>query len=147
MFVSGMTVFGVFRVLSHRKVLHRCQCRLCEREMSIVSKLGEGSFGAVYTARTTHRASEGVTCVVKRVPVDLDKDINDGGSAAGALARLLLLNEVPMRLTRVELAFKCRSLATHCRTKYTDTCMFMHVHRLAEFESARHQRLNTESLA
>ena len=79
-FVSGMAVFGVARVLSHRKVLHRCQCRMCEREVAVSAKLGEGSFGAVYKARTTQRAPEGagVTCVVKRVPVDLDKDINDG---------------------------------------------------------------------
>ena len=79
-FVSGMTVFGIYRMLSHRKVLHRCQCRMCDREVNISTKLGEGSFGAVYKARTTHRSSEGagVTCVVKRVPVDLETDINDG---------------------------------------------------------------------
>jgi len=79
-FVIGMTVFGVLRVLSHRKVLHCCQCRMCDREVSVSTKLGEGSFGAVYKARTTHRAPEGagVKCVVKRVPVDFDKDINDG---------------------------------------------------------------------
>ena len=49
-----------------------CQCRLCDREVVIVSKLGEGNYGSVFRAKTTMRAPEGrgVQFVVKRVAVN-----------------------------------------------------------------------------
>eukprot|EP00291_Cryptomonas_curvata_P005911 CAMPEP_0172201748 /NCGR_PEP_ID=MMETSP1050-20130122/30205_1 /TAXON_ID=233186 /ORGANISM="Cryptomonas curvata, Strain CCAP979/52" /LENGTH=735 /DNA_ID=CAMNT_0012879495 /DNA_START=41 /DNA_END=2245 /DNA_ORIENTATION=+ len=126
-FVSGMTVFGVLRVLSHRKVLHRCQCRLCEREMSIVSKLGEGSFGAVYTARTTHRASEGagVTCVVKRVPVDLDKDINDASEALQEAKSLLKLEAHPHIVAYMDVWLHRDNPASPFKPPVTEVCLMM----------------------
>lgn len=86
-FLSGAAFFLVTRIVRTRTRLGDCQCRLCAREVLVTDKLGEGSFGSIYKCRTTAKASEGrnVTCVVKRVPVDFDKDINDASEVKSAI--------------------------------------------------------------
>lgn len=74
-FICGMVVCGLFRLISQRKVLTACECRMCVSEFIVGKKLGEGNFGSVYKCKTSRKNSlfgAGVTCVVKRIRVNLD---------------------------------------------------------------------------
>ena len=74
-FICGMVVCGLFRLISQRKVLTACECRMCVSEFIVGKKLGEGNFGSVYKCKTSRKNAlfgAGVTCVVKRIRVNLD---------------------------------------------------------------------------
>eukprot|EP00285_Hemiselmis_virescens_P016846 CAMPEP_0173406338 /NCGR_PEP_ID=MMETSP1356-20130122/64404_1 /TAXON_ID=77927 ORGANISM="Hemiselmis virescens, Strain PCC157" /NCGR_SAMPLE_ID=MMETSP1356 /ASSEMBLY_ACC=CAM_ASM_000847 /LENGTH=248 /DNA_ID=CAMNT_0014367317 /DNA_START=22 /DNA_END=765 /DNA_ORIENTATION=+ len=103
-FLSGMAVLLVLRIVDRRRSLGNCECRLCIKELIVSNKLGEGSFGTVYRCRTTHRAPEGrnIRCVVKRVPVDFDKDINDASEALQEAKSLIKLAMHPHVVTYMD---------------------------------------------
>ncbi|KAJ1484459.1 hypothetical protein T484DRAFT_1797014 [Baffinella frigidus] len=49
-FAAGCLVWGLGSKIFKRKYLKTCECRLCDKEVVIVSKLGEGNYGSVFRA-------------------------------------------------------------------------------------------------
>ena len=97
-FLCGIVVCALFRLVSHRKVLMACECRMCENEVLVGKKLGAGNFGSVYKCKTGKKNTlfgAGLQCVVKRIPVNLDTDINDASEALQEAKSLLQLATHP----------------------------------------------------
>ena len=93
-FVCGIVVCGLFQLVSNRKVLTTCECRMCSSELLVGKLLGAGNFGSVYKCKTSRRSAlfgSGLHCVLKRIRVNLDTDINDASEALQEAKSLLQL--------------------------------------------------------
>jgi len=119
-FLCGIVVCALFRLVSHRKVLMACECRMCENEVLVGKKLGAGNFGSVYKCKTGKKNTlfgAGLQCVVKRIPVNLDTDINDASEALQEAKSLLQLAAHPHIVNYM------------VRTTYIYTYIYVYIYR------------------
>ncbi|EKX35290.1 hypothetical protein GUITHDRAFT_39801, partial [Guillardia theta CCMP2712] len=89
--------------------------------------LGSGNFGSVYKARTTFRASEGakITCVVKKVKVDLEHDINDASEALQEVKSLIKLDSHPFIVAYMDVWLHRDNPANAFIPPTTELCLMM----------------------
>jgi len=127
-FVCGIVVCALFRLVSHRKVLMACECRMCENELLMGKKLGAGNFGSVFKCKTGKKNTlfgAGLQCVVKRIRVNLDTDINDASEALQEAKSLLQLAAHPHIVNYMDVWLHRHNPADITSTPTTEVCLLM----------------------
>ena len=141
-FVCGIVACHLFKVVCQRKVLMACECRMCEAELHVGRLLGAGNFGSVYKCKTSRKSGlfgGGLHCVLKRIRVALDTDINDASEALQEAKSLLQLASHPHIVHYLDVWLHRHNPADILQAPTTEVCLLM------EFCSGGdlHQRLKT----
>jgi len=127
-FICGIVVCGLLRLISQRKVLMACECRMCDAELLIGKKIGAGNFGSVYKCKTSRKSvffGAGLQCVVKRIRVNLDTDINDASEALQEAKSLLQLAAHPHIVSYMDVFLHRHNPPDITSTPTTEVCLLM----------------------
>ena len=141
-FLCGIVVCALFRLVSHRKVLMACECRMCENEVLVGKKLGAGNFGSVYKCKTGKKNTlfgAGLQCVVKRIPVNLDTDINDASEALQEAKSLLQLAAHPHIVNYMDVWLHRHNPPDITSPPTTEVCLLMEFCRGGDLHERLHK--------
>lgn len=127
-FICGIVVCLLLRLVTQRRVLRHCECRMCDGELLVGKKLGAGNFGSVFKCKTSRRSTlfqPGLHCVVKRIYVNLDFDINDASEALQEAKSLLQLAAHPHIVTYMDVWLHRHNPADITCLPTTEVCLLM----------------------
>ena len=139
-FVCGIVLCLLLRLVTQRRVLRSCECKMCDGELLVGHKLGAGNFGSVYKCKTSRRATlfqPGLHCVVKRIYVNLETDINDASEALQEAKSLLQLASHPHIVSYMDVWLHRHNPADITCLPTTEVCLLMEFCRGGDL----HQRL------